>query len=131
MVAGLLEENRLGSVLVENRFGSALLEKMLGSCVELVKISGTAVGSGPGLCMVVDLNRSSSSLRAEYLSDAEMVCSFAGAGTLTSPALGFLFIGGRVVVGGLARGSAGRLSKAAVSKSAKLANGSAAELEKG
>ena len=120
MVAGLLEENRLGSVLVENRFGSALLEKMLGSCVELVKISGTAVGSGPGpsnwplgaayvkidlLCMVVDLNRSSSSLRAEYLLDAEMVCSFAGAGTLTSPALGFLFIGGRVVVGGLARGS--------------------------
>lgn len=49
MVAGLLEENRLGSVLVEKRFGSALLEKMLGSCVELLKMSGTAVGSGPGL----------------------------------------------------------------------------------
>lgn len=131
MVAGLLEENRLGSVLVEKRLDPALFEKMLGSCVELVKMSGTAVGSGPGLSMVVDLNKSSSSLRAEYLSEAEMVCSFAGAATLTSPALGFLFIGGRVVVGGLARGSAGRLSKAAVSKSAKFANGSAAELEKG
>lgn len=121
MVAGLLVENRLGSVL---------LEKMLGSCVELEKMSGTAVGSGPGLIVLV-LNRSSSSFKAEYRSDAEIVCSFAGAGTLTRPVLDFLFIGGSVVVGGLPSGSAGRLSKAAVSKSAKLAKGSAAELEKG
>lgn len=126
MVAGLEEANRLGSELVE---------KIFGSCVELEKMSGTTVGSGPGLCTLLDLNRSSSSLRAEYRSEAEIVCSSfaAGAdtGTLTRPALCFLFIGGRVVVGGLARGSAGMLSKATASKSAKLANGSADELEKG
>jgi len=90
---------------VENMLGSALLEKMLGPWVELENISGTAVGSGPGLSMVVVLNRSSNSFRAEYLSEADMVCSLTAGGTLTSPALGFLFIGGRVVVGGLARGS--------------------------
>ena len=48
MVAGLLEENRLASVLLEKMLGSALLEKILGPCVELEKMSGTAVGSGPG-----------------------------------------------------------------------------------
>jgi len=104
IVVGLLE-NRPGSVLVENMLGSALLEKMLGPWVELENISGTAVGSGPGLSMVVVLNRSSNSFRAEYRSEADMVCSLIAGGTLTSPALGFLFIGGRVVVGGLARGS--------------------------
>ena len=39
MVAGLEEANRLGSELVE---------KIFGSCVELEKMSGTTVGSGPG-----------------------------------------------------------------------------------
>ena len=115
MVAGLLLKNKLGSAV--------LLEKMLGSCVELENMSGTAVGSGPGprdcvwillylrlvalLSMVLDLNRSSNSLRAEYRSEADMVCCSLGAGgvELTRPLLGFLFIGGRVVVGGLARGS--------------------------
>jgi len=73
VAAGVLEENRPGSVLVGNTLCSALVEKMLllggipvlGSTELLEKISGTAVGSGPGLAMVVDLKRSSSSLRAE------------------------------------------------------------------
>ena len=51
--------------------------------------------------MLDDLNRSSSSLSAEYLSGVGALCSFVE----DTGGLGFLFMGGRVVLGGLARGS--------------------------
>lgn len=82
--------------------------------------------------MVVVRNKSSRSLRAAYLSEAEITflsgAAVVGTGAGAEGWLIFL-VGGSVTVGaGGPSGSAGKLSKAAVSKFAKLAKASVVDV---
>lgn len=128
-----------GLPLLENKFGTdglplpnvSLENRLLEEGIGAGGVSNKLVDwetPFTGLSMVVVRNKSSRSLRAAYLSEAEITfLSGAAASAVVVGAEGWLIflVGGSVTddAGG-PRGSAGKLSKAAVSKFAKLAKAS-------
>jgi len=125
-------ENKLGTEglpLPNVSFGKKLFVVGMGAG----GVSNKLVGWETGLSMVVHRNKSSRSLRAAYLSEAEITLVSGCAVTDEVGAEGGLIflVGGSVGSAeddaGGPRGSGGMLSKAAVSKLAKLAKASGVE----